>query len=182
MCAEQRLVRARSLPIPRLAQLVSVGCLPLLDFVNHPDYKSCASLKTLVKEVFPLKPAPEVVTCLLQRGTIDPQMRWLLASLRLWFLVLKSKPEKSDVNSMIEEANGRLGIAAVAAFRWGITIGQEALFIPSRRISVLEKWRYARRLLLQHLKEQQARTLAARRPEIFGALYPGTISPYPKST
>ena len=70
-----------------------------------------------MKDVFGLRPgAPEVVACLLLKGTLDPQVRWLMAILRLWHHVLQLHPEKGDVDEIIEGAKGRLGIGAVHAF------------------------------------------------------------------
>ena len=120
-----RLNRARLLPmsLARLAQVISVGCLSLLDYVNLPDVKPYTKLRAMVKDAMGLKSsAPEVVVSLLQPGTLDPMVRWLLAGLKLWFHVLKCRPDKADVDEIIESGKARLGKTAIEAFRWGISV------------------------------------------------------------
>ena len=88
----ERLARARTLPMPapKLALIVSTGCLSLLDFLNLPNPRPYMKLRAMLKDVFDLRAgAPEVVTCLLQKGSLDPHVRWLLAILRLWHHVLQ---------------------------------------------------------------------------------------------
>ena len=80
-------------------------------------------MRTLVKDAFGLRSAaPEVVVCLLQKGTLDPYMRWLIAGLRLWYHVLREGPTTDDVDEVIEEGKGWLGKCALESFRWGIRI------------------------------------------------------------
>ena len=52
-----RLQRARVVPLrlPRLALIISTGCLELLDFVNLPDPKPYGEVRTLVKSVLGCK-------------------------------------------------------------------------------------------------------------------------------
>ena len=95
-----RLSRARTLPMPapKLALVVSTGCLSLLDFVNLPEPKPYARLRTMVKDVFGLRAgAPEVVCPVCSsRGPLDPHIRWLLSVLRIWHYVLQLHPSKED--------------------------------------------------------------------------------------
>ena len=93
-----------------------------------------------------------------------------MAALRLWHLVLKLKPPSDDVDTIIEEAKGRLGKAAVHAFRWGVSISSEGFRVSDRLVPVREPWLIARKVLLKHLKRQQCLRLAARRPATFGNL------------
>ena len=168
-CVE-RLARARTLPLPapKLALIVSSGCLSLLDFLNLPDPRPYVKLRTMVKDVFDLRPgAPEVVTCLLQKGSLDPHVRWLLAILRLWHHVPR---ERHEVEEIIESAKGRLGIGAVHAFRLGITISFEGFQVGERWLPARELWFVARKVLMAHIKEGQAKKLAERRPFVFGGL------------
>ena len=128
-------------------------------------------VRTTVKEVFGAKSsAPEVIVNLFQQGTIDPCMRWLLSILRLWFRVLGQRPEKDDLDEVIESARGRLGKGAVVAFRWGVSITTTGLQVGDRLISAREEWFVARKVLTKHLKGEQARHLSERRPNLFGGL------------
>ena len=169
----KRLVRARTLPIPapKLALILSAGCLSLIDFVSLPDPKPYMRLRSLVKEAFGLKAAaPEVVMCLFMNSALDPQMRWLMANLRLWYHVLQNGLEKEEVDEVIEQARGRLGIGAVAAFRWGITVSSEGFMIGPRWVPIREEWFVTRKVATCHLKMEHARRLAERRPAILGGL------------
>ena len=157
--------------LPRLAQFISMGCLSLLDFLNLPDHKPYSSLRTLIKQALNQKPgAPEIITGILSHSTLDPELRWLMAALRLWHLVLQLKPPKDDVDTIIEEAKGRLGKSAVFAFRWGVCISVEGFRLAERFLPVREPWFIARKVILKHLKKQQCLRLAARRPATFGGL------------
>ena len=167
-----RLIRARALQInpARLAQIISTGCLSLLDYLNLPDHKPYLKVRTCVKDAFDIRSAaPEVLTCVLQPGTIDPVMRWL-AILRVWFLILKTAPEGDHVNEVIEAAKGRLGRGAIQAFRWGVRVTHSGLEIGTKWLSVREEWFIARKVLTKHLKDEQARRLSKRRPHLFGGL------------
>ena len=169
----KRLVRARTLPIPapKLALILSAGCLSLIDSVNLPDPKPYMRLRPMVKEAFGLKAgAPEVVMSLFMNSTLDPQMRWLLAILRLWHHVLQRGLEKDEVDEVIEQARGRLGIGAVTAFRWGITVSNEGFWVGPRWVPLREDWFVIRKVITRHLKMESARRLAERRPAIFGGL------------
>ena len=98
-----RLSRARALPLPapKLALVVSTGCLSLLDYINLPDPKPYAKVRTLVKDVFGLKAgAPEVVMCVLTKGILDPHISWLLSVLRLWHHALQLHPPKAEVDEL----------------------------------------------------------------------------------
>ena len=55
------------------------------------------------------------MTSVLQKGTLDPQIRWAIAGLRLWHVILQSHPLKEHVDEVIEAVRGRLG--KVAPFR-----------------------------------------------------------------
>ena len=148
----RRLTRARTLPIPvpRLALIVSVGCLSLLDYVNLPDPKPYLKLRPLVKDVFDLKSAaPEAVTSLFVSGTLDPQIRWLLAILRLWYFAMQNGLLKEDVDEVIEQAKGRLGVGAVCAFRWGITVLCDGFQVGPRWVPMREPWFVVRKSLDQ---------------------------------
>ena len=102
--------KALPLPIPRLAQIVSVGCLSLVEYLNLPEPQPYLKLRTLEKEVLGIRSAaPEVLMSVLQRTTLDPYLRWIVAALRLWFLVLKNSPSREKVNEVIEQANGTAG-------------------------------------------------------------------------
>ena len=141
-CAS-RLNRARTLPLPapKLALIVSTGCLSLLDFLNLPDPKPYLKLRSLVKDVFGLKAgAPEVVTCLFLRGTLDPHMRWLMAILRIWHHILQMQPMKSDVDEIIEQGRGRLGKGAIHAYRWGTSVSEEGMNAGTTWIPAREQW------------------------------------------
>ena len=169
----RRLTRARTLPIPapKLALVVSSGCLSLLDYVNLPDPKPYLKLRSAVKDVFGLRAgAPEVVTSIFMNSTLDPQMRWMLAALRIWYHALQMGLEKELVDEVIEQAKGRLGIGAVFAFRWGITITHEGFMIGARWVPAREEWFIVRKVATKHLKDEQARRLAARRPALFAGL------------
>ena len=103
-CA-RRLQRARTLPLPppQLSLVLSSGCLSLLDFLNLPDPKPYTKLRAMVKEAFGLKSgAPEVVTSIFTRTTLDPHFRWLLAILRIWHQVLQRVVDKEEVDEVIE--------------------------------------------------------------------------------
>ena len=66
-----RLMRAKTLPMaaPKLAVIVSTGCLSLLDFLNLPTPTPYMKPRTMVKDVFDLQAgAPEVVLCLLLKA------------------------------------------------------------------------------------------------------------------
>ena len=108
--------------------------------------------------------------CLLQRGTLDPFMRWLPALLRLWHHVLRTGPLAEDVTDIMETPKGRLGRGALEAFRWGVTITPTGFELPDRRGSGREEWFVARKVFLSHLKKEQARRLAVRRPTLYHGL------------
>ena len=168
-----RLERARALQInpARLAHILSTGCLSLIDFVNLPDPKPYHKIRTLVKDAFGLKSAaPEVVVCLLQKGTLDPFLRWHLAALRLWHYVLRDGPLPEEVNEVIETCKGRLGKSAVEAFRWGIRVTPAGFELGDRLLSLREEWYISRKVLVGHLKSEQAKRLAMRRPTLFAGL------------
>ena len=65
---------------------------------------------------------------------------------------------------------GRLGRGALEAFRWGVTITHNGFELPDRRVSVREEWFVARKVILAHLKQEQARRLALRRPTMYAGL------------
>ena len=168
-----RLLRAKALPMPapKLALIVSTGCLSLLDFVNLADPKPYLKLRSAVKDVFDMRAgAPEVVSCLLIRGSLDPQDCWLMSILRLWYLVLQQHPSKEYVDEVIEQARGRLGIGAVHAYRWGITVSCDGFQVGVRWVPSREQWFIVRKVLMVHLKAEHARRLAERRPLLFGGL------------
>ena len=168
-----RLERAKVLSInpARLAHIVSAGCLSLLDFVNHPDPRPYQRLRTLVKEAFGLKAAaPEAVVCLLQKGTLDPYMRWLLSGIRLWHHVLRESPEEHEVNEVIEQCKGRLGRCALESYRWGIRVTRWGFELSDRFLSLREEWFISRKVILAHLKQEQAKRLAMRRPTLYAGL------------
>ena len=174
-----RLERARALQInpARLAHIVSAGCLSLVDYLNLPDHRPYLKVRALVKNVFGIpSAAPEVLVSVLQNGTLDPSLRWILAILRLWHQVLRSSPTVEDVTDVIETPRGRLGRGALEAFRWGIRVTPTGFELPDRRVSVKEEWFVARKVMLAHLKQEQARRLAMRRP----TLYAGLITWNPK--
>ena len=169
----RRLTRARTLPIPapKLALIVSTGCLSLLDFLNLPDPKPYLKLRSLVKEVFDIRAAaPEVLMSILVQGTLDPQLRWLMSILRLWFMALQDGLPKEDVDELIEQAKGRLGKGAVQAFRWGITVSCEGFSVGPQWVPLREPWFVVRKVLMRHLKREQARRLADRRPLLYAGL------------
>ena len=124
-----------------------------------------------MKDIFGLRAgAPEVVSCLFLRGTLDAQLRWLMAIMRVWHHVLQTLPEKGEVDEVIEQAKGRLGLGAIHAFRWGVTVSFEGFQVGDRWVPAREQWFIARKVLLTHVKPEQARRLAERRPHIFGGL------------
>ena len=169
----RRLTRARTLPVPppQLALILSAGCLSLVDFLNLPDPKPYVKLRPLVKEAFGLKSgAPEVVMSIFMKTSLDPQVRWLLAILRLWHPVLQRGVDKPEVDEIIEQAKGRLGVGALSAFRWGVTVSHEGFRVGVRWVPYREEWFVVRKVLTSHLKMECARRLAERRPTIFGGL------------
>ena len=168
-----RLTRAKALPLPapKLALVVSIGCLSLLDFVNLAEPKPYLKLRNMVKDVFDLRAgAPEVVSCLLIRGSLDPQDRWLMSIMRIWHHVLQQHPSKEYVDEVIEQAKRRLGKGAVHAFRWGITVSCDGFQVGTRLLPSREQWFVARKVLMAHLKGEHARRLAERRPLLFEGL------------
>ena len=98
--------------------------------------------------------------CVFMNSTLDPQMRWLLAVLRLWYLCSAERAGE----------RGRLGVGAVNAFGWGITVSNEGFMIGARWVPVREEWFVIRKVATRHLKTEHARRLAERRPAIFGGL------------
>ena len=157
--------------ICKLAQVINVGCLSLIDYVNLPDAKPYQRLRTAVKEVLGLKSsAPEVVMSVLQPGTLDPVMRWIMAGLRLWYHILKTRPPKHDIDEIIESGKARLGKIAIEAFRWGISILETGLQVGGAFVPAREEWFIVRKALVSHLKKQQALRLARRRPALFEGL------------
>ena len=166
-------MRARTLPLapPQLSLVLSTGCLSLLDFLNLPDPKPYTKLRAMVKEAFGLKSgAPQVVTSIFMKTTLDPHFRWLLAILRIWHQVLQRVVDKDEVDEIIEQARGRLGVGAVDAFRWGITVSHEGFLVGLRFVPYREQWFVLRKVLTLHLKIESARRLAERRPLLFGGL------------
>ena len=128
-------------------------------------------LRAMVKEAMGLKSsAPEVVVSLLQPGTLDPMVRWLLAGLKLWYHVLKCRPDKADMDEIIESGKARLGKAAIEAFRWGITVLERGFQVGATFVPASEEWFIARKILLKHVKNEQALRLARRRPALFAGL------------
>ena len=121
----RRLTRARTLPVPppQLALILSTGCLSLVDFLNLPDPKPYVKLRPMVKEAFGLKfGAPEVVMSIFMKTSLDPQVRWLLAILRLWRQVLQRGVDKTEVDEIIEQAKGRLGMGGLLMLSGGASL------------------------------------------------------------
>ena len=169
----RRLQRARCLPVPltKMAHFISVGCLSLLDFLNLPNPRPYLALRGWVKAALGNKAgSPEVLVNILQRGSLDPQVRWLMAGLRLWHFLQAESPSKEQVDEIIESAKGRLGMIAVFAFKWGVPVRHDGFEIGDMWIPQREQWYIARKAILVHLKGEQARNLAKRRPRIFAGL------------
>ena len=114
--------------------------------------------------------APEVITSVLQKRTLDPQIRCAMAGLRLWHVILQSHPLKEHVDEVIEAVKGRLGKVALFAFRWGVEITSDGFSVGGRWVPSREEWFIIRKVLLTHFKGEQARRLAARRPHMYEGL------------
>ena len=99
---------------------------------------------------------------ILQKGSLDPQVRWLMAGMRLWHLVRREHPPQDDVDEIIENAKGRLGMIAVFAHKCGITITSEGFQVGERWFRQREQRFIACKVLLTHLKSEHARRLGER--------------------
>ena len=84
--------------------------------------------------------------------------------------MLRRVVDKDEVDEIIEQARGRLGVGAVDAFRWGITVSHEGFMVGPRFVPCREQWFVLRKVLTLHLKMESARRLAERRPLLLGGL------------
>ena len=113
--AEKRILSVRHLPVDLATkyEAISMACLSLLDYVNHPRMENVRALRMLVKRSLGQRfAAPEILYNCLQASSIDPCIRWLLASLRLWFHVLKIGEDHDVLARIVRMCKGRLGWAS----------------------------------------------------------------------
>ena len=151
-------------------QSKSSGCLSKLDYVNLPTVNPYLPLRTLVKTVLghPVG-APEIVLGIMQQGTIDPSLRWLLAGLRLWFGILQTQPADEDVDVIVASSKRRLGRIVKFAESLHLTISTRGFHLGEALLTYRNLWSVARKAIIAHCKHMQARALAARRPTLLVA-------------
>ena len=169
---ETRLERLRHLSLNpvEMSTVISAGCLAKLDYLNLPTVNPYLPLRTLVKTVLghPVG-APEIVLGILQHGTIDPTLRWLVAGLRLWFGVLQTQPSDEEVD-VVAASKGRLGRIAKFADSLQISISTRGFQLGEAMVTFRNLWSVARKTIIAHCKHVQAKALASRRPALFGGL------------
>ena len=171
--AERRLLRVRHAPVSIVLKydLISVGCLSLIDYIGHPRITTVGPLVSAVKRAL-AQPyaAPEILYNLLVKTSVDPSIRWLLASLRLWYLVLKQEPTPAEVDVLSHNSRGRLGMSARELRKREILIEGRGISVGGALLPTHQPWYLCRVILVKHLKQIEFQKVARRRPNCFGGL------------
>ena len=171
--AERRILRIKHLPVDLATkyEAVSVACLSLLDYVNHPRMENVRALRMLVKRSLGQRfAAPEILYNCLQASSIDPCVHWLLASLRLWFYVLKIGEDQDILARIVRMCKGRLGWAAESLSKQKIYVATGGVWVGETFFSSEESWGECRKAALQHIKNLQFASLQMRRPNTYSGL------------
>ena len=171
--AERRLLRVRHAPVSLVLKydLISVGCLSLIDYIGHPRITTVGPLVSAVKRAL-AQPyaAPEILYNMLVKTSVDPNIRWLLASLRLWYLVLKQEPTPAEVDVLSHNSRGRLGLSARELRKREILIEGRGISVGGALLPTHQPWYLCRVILVKHLKQLEFQKVARRRPNCFGGL------------
>ena len=170
---ETRIRRLKPLPVTFLTKcdLASMSCLSLLDYVNHPNVSSVRGLKGPLKRALghPYA-APEVLYNVALNTTLDPELRWLLAGMRLWHEILKDNEDSLDVEVVLGGTKGRLAKIAAAGRAHGIAMGPQGFRVHDKLVPSREPWFLTKKIMLAHLKHEEWRSLMERRPDTYGGL------------
>ena len=170
---ESRLSRLQHLPLnpADLSVVISTGCLSKLDYINLPSHRPYQQLRTLAKSVLGLTTgAPEIVLGVLQAGTIDPILRWLIAGFKLWYEVMLLKPSDEDVDVIAASSKGRLGRFASLGREYKVSVSSRGFYLDEVFLSATNLWSVCRKTLVRFLKKQQAASLAVRRPGLYAGI------------
>ena len=132
--------------------VISVACLSLLDYANHPRMENVRALRMSVKRALGQKfAAPEILYNCLQSTSLDPCIRWLLTSLRLWFYVLRTGEDSAVLGTIVNKCKGRLGWAAASLAKQRILIATEGIWVGDTFVSVQQSWSECRSKSLEHI-------------------------------
>ena len=168
--AKTRLARLYHLPssIHLKASAVLIGCLSLLDYAPTCEPKMVHPLKVAVKSSLGLTwAAPEIVFHVWGKGSIDPDLRWILASLRLLKLIAPSREFSLLIAGYRRSLRGsRLAALARKLDSLGWAISEQGVHCPSR-FSWTRAWSEIREKVIEEYKKLMIARLVARRPDVY---------------
>ena len=147
---KRRLERIRHVPLHpyREMQAISVACMSLVDLVNLPPPTPYSKLRSEVISVLGLSLASPEIACNTLSPTLDPEMRWLFAGLRLWHEILKVGSHLAHLELALSK-KGRLGlIARHARDKIGIQIDTLEFLMADMSARVGQQWNAAKRTIL----------------------------------
>ena len=128
-------------------------------------------LRSLVKRALGHQfAAPEILYNCILKSSLDPCIRWLISVLRIWFHVLKDCPHPTMLETLLSSNKARLGAGAKALEKHGVRIRGEGVLIGDALIPITCSWGECREMALKHIKEQEYRSLAERRPNTFDGI------------
>ena len=145
-CSE-RLARTKFLPIKpeSLTPIIGVGCLSLLDYM--PLQAGCKHRQSVFQSSFG---APAIVFNVLTYSSLDPEIGWLLAGLRLWFYVLASEPPEWQVALIVEHSKTRLENVARYAVKHHVSISAAGFPMHDTLLSTSEVWSVIKKSMVCH--------------------------------
>ena len=164
-----RLARLQHLPttLAIKAHVVNMGILSLIDYCPAPCPTMYSSLRTAIKKVFScVHGAPEVVLNVMLEQSLDPEIRWEVALLKLLSDTYKLEGGRVLIESVrLTRKHSRLA-AALRLIRkrdWNLS---EGVLLTPMRLSFRLPWPSIKARVMQAIKLFYCHKLAARRPRV----------------
>ena len=174
--AIRRADRVRPLPVHPLVKmnLLSMGCLSLLGYVNGPSVVVMEPLRAALKAALNLTWAsPEILFFGLQKNPIEPDFAWLMAGLAIWYDILEAKPTQHQIDAIVRiRPRSRLGYIWTEASKKDIILSATGFKVGDRDVPRSEEWPQLRVRITNHVRGLAFQAISERRPLVFGGLQP----------
>ena len=173
--ASERLSRLPFLPCALMlkASAISAACLSPLDYSPIPTPSALHPLKLLVKKAFGLAVgAPEIVLNMWGKFSLDPDLRWIIASVRLLRYVCTTEEGKWMVSHSPDRVPGsRLSALRIKLTALGWSFDARYIYLPEQT-ALGWKWDDLRDRIVLAYKTHQLRVLEERRPGVYAGILP----------